>query len=327
MEPRLRLNELAMGYQHATVLLTACRIGLFEVMQDSAHPARHLAEKLMVEPRGLETLMLALAADGVLVQESLGAFRIHPDYLPLLLESSPQTQIHILNHQYNCLQRWVTLETRLRTGKPAPRETAAGADWSLRNFILGMADISRLSTEEVARRIDLSGRRRLLDIGGGPATSSIVLARHFPELQCTVLDLQEALPIAEEQIEKADMRQRIHTQVCDYMRDDFGHGYDVAYLSNIIHSLGPEDVRMVFEKTRRALDDGGMVIVKDFFLEYERTEPNYAAFFSINMLVATENGRSYTWRETENLLEATGFRNFRREPIATASGLVIGETA
>lgn len=323
MDPRMRLNELSMGYQHSTVLLTACRIGLFETMREDLHVARHLAEELEVEPRGLETLMLALASDGILLQEEMGEFRINPAFAPFLLEDSPTTQIHILNHQYNCLQRWVTLEDRLRTGKPAPRETKTGVEWSLRNFILGMADISRLSSEEVVRAVDLSTHKRLLDIGGGPATSSIIFAQHFPQLHCTVLDLQETITIAREQIEASGLQDRIDTVAADYMRDEFGRGYDVAYLSNIIHSLGPEDVRMIFEKTLRALEPGGIVIVKDFFLSDERTEPVYAAYFSINMLVATEQGRSYTWRETENLLSAVGFYCKGRHTIAAASGLII----
>ena len=131
------------------------------------------------------------------------------------------------------------------------------------------------------------------------------------------------MPIAQEEIEKAGMQDRIETKVCDYMRDEFGVGYDVAYVSNIIHSLGPEDVRHIFEKAYRALDSGGLIVVKDFFLEDSRIEPNNAAFFSINMLVATEHGRSYTWRETENLLTSVGFKNLRRENIAMASGIIL----
>ncbi len=324
--PALRLNDLSYGYQHSVVLLTACNINLFETLKGESLTAEDIAQALVMEPRGIETLLLALAADGILLQEN-GRFRIAPEYAPYLLEDSPQTQIHILNHQYNCLQRWVTLDLRLRTGHPVPCETEDG-ERNLRNFILGMADISRKSSEQVAAAVDLSSRRRLADIGGGPATSSIVLANHYPQLHCTVFDLPAPLEIAREEIGKAGMSGRIDTRSCDYLHDEFGTAadgepFDVAYISNIIHSLGPQETRMIFDKTYRALAPGGMMIVKDFFLEESRTAPAHGAFFSINMLVATENGRSYTWDETEAMLRQAHFRNFQRQHVAMASGLIL----
>ena len=32
------------------------------------------------------------------------------------------------------------------------------------------------------------------------------------------------------------------TRVADYFEDDFGEGFDLIYVSNIIHSLGPDDI-------------------------------------------------------------------------------------
>jgi len=37
--------------------------------------------------------------------------------------------------------------------------------------------------------LDLAGKKRLLDIGGGPGTYSVLIARAFPQVRCTVLDL------------------------------------------------------------------------------------------------------------------------------------------
>ena len=218
--------------------------------------------------------------------------------------------------------RWVQLESVLKTGKPARDERPRGPE-ELRAFICGMENISRTSSREVAGKIGLSGFRRMLDVGGGPATSSIVFARKNPRLKCTVFDLPPVIRIAREQIEKAGLMDRVETRAGDYFKDEFGNGFDMVYVSNIIHSLAPKETLMLFRKCRRALVGGGTIIVKDFFLDESRTSPNQAAIFSVNMLTGTAGGKSYTWDETQSLLERAGVAGFRRVAVAAASGLLI----
>jgi hypothetical protein len=321
MDPRTRLSEIANGYQHSVVLLTACKLGVFAALGDRARVASELAGELKIDRRGIETVLLALTADGFLEREGR-AFRIAPGYAPLLLPDSPQTQASIMNHSYSCLLRWAQLETVLKTGRPA-RDTGRMGGGELRDFICGMANISRESSADVASKVDLSGFRRMLDVGGGPATSSIVFARANPNLHCVVFDLEGAIAIAHEEIEKAGLADRIETRVADYFEDDFGKGFDLIYISNIIHSMGPEDTAMLARKSYDALDEGGALVVKDFFLDDERTSPAFGAFFSVNMLVGTEHGRSYTLNETREILERAGFGGFRTVEVAAASRLLI----
>ena len=340
---RMRLQDVSRGYQSSVVLLTACHLGVFDALGDktrtSPGPARTpaaraaagpaqtpaaLAAALRLDPRALEIVLLALASDGFLKRSAEG-FRLSEDYAPYLLSGGAQTQASILRHNYNCLRRWCRLEEVLRTGQPAPREDEGPED--MRAFICGMADISRLSSAEVADKIALSPYRRMLDVGGGPATAAIEFARRNPALRCVVFDLEGPIGIAQEEIRKAGLADRVETRVGDYFRDELGEGFDLVYISNIIHSMGPADTRMLFGKSHRALVPGGTLIVKDFFLEDDRITPNTAALFSVNMLVGTEQGRSYTLSETREMLTEMGFTDFRAIEVATASRLLIARKA
>ena len=347
-DTRMRLQDVSRGYQSSVVLLTACHLGVFDALGDNSRaaagpaqapadlaaalrldsraavgPARtpaDLAAALRLDPRALEIVLLALASDGFLEKDGEG-FRLGKDYAPYLLSGGAQTQASILRHNYNCLRRWCRLEEVLRTGQPAPREDEGPEE--MRAFICGMADISRLSSAEVADKLDLSPYRRMLDVGGGPGTAAIEFARRNPALRCVVFDLEGPIGIAREEIRKADLADRVETRVGDYFRDDLGEGFDLVYVSNIIHSMGPADTRMLFGKSHRALVPGGTLIIKDFFLEDDRITPNTAALFSVNMLVGTEQGRSYTLTETREMLEEMGFTDFRAIEVATASRLLI----
>lgn len=321
--PSQRLDELSAGYQNAVILLTANHAGVFPALAGSPRPAAEVARELGLDARALEVVLLALAAEGVL-EASDGAFRLAADYAPLLLPGGPLSRASILEHNYNLLRRWVALDEVLRTGRPAGDTQHPRGDAELRAFICGMADISRQSSEEVAQKLDLSPFSRLLDVGGGPGTAAITFALRFPNLRCVVFDLPEVVPIAREEIARARLAERVGTAAGDFLADPLGDGYDVLYVSNIIHSHGPAQTAALFDRCRAALVPGGTIVVKDFFLDDTRTRPAIAARFSVNMLVGTGEGKSYTLSETRELLARAGFGGFRVVEVARASALLVG---
>ena len=324
MDEKMRLNELAQGFRHSAILLTACDLGIFAELGHERLEAQELARRLGLDARALEIVLLALAADEILTLEA-GRFAIAPGYAPLLLPNSPQTMINILNHNFHIMLHWVRLAETLRTGQPIPRQESANPERAMRAFICGMADISRASSLDVAEKFDLSPYRRMLDLGGGPATHSITFARKNPDLTSVVFDLEGPLTIAREEIEKAGLADRITTQAGDLYTDDYGEGFDLVYVSNIIHMMGPEETALLARKSRQALVPGGTLVIKEFFLDNDRIHPPEAALFSVNMLVNTEAGKSYTVSETKEILTEAGFGQFREIPVAMASRLLIAQ--
>jgi ubiquinone/menaquinone biosynthesis C-methylase UbiE len=323
MDAKTHLQEVAQGYQKSVVLLTACRFGVFIALGRDARGVAELAATLEFDARALEAVLLALVAEGFLERSDEGKYSIVPGYADLLLPGTPLSQSCIMSHHYACLQRWAGLAQVLKSGKPIEEYSSEASEEELRNFICGMADISRLSSAEVAEKIDLASFRRMLDLGGGPATSSITFAHRNPLLQCVVFDLERPLEIAREEIAKAGLSERVTTREGDYFRDAFGEGFDLVYISNIIHSVGVEDTAMIAEKSYRALRSGGRLVIKDFFLDDTRTAPAFGAYFSVNMLVATEAGKSYTLSETREILERVGFEDFDTVEVAAASRLLV----
>ncbi len=326
MDPKTQLTELAQGYRQSIVLLTACKLGIFAALGRDRRTANDLAAQRKLDPRALETTLLALAAEGILECHDQ-SFCIAPRYLEILLPDGDQTQSHIFNHNYNCLQRWCRLAEVLRTGQPVPEPADEPEEDSLRDFICGMADISRVASKEVLEKVDLSPFRKMLDLGGGPATAAIEFARQHPQLSCVVFDLPGAIAIAREEILRAGLTDRIETRIGDYYQDEFGQGFDLVYISNIIHSMAPADTDLIARKSQQALLPGGTVMIKEFFLEDDRTSTAAAAYFSINMLVATEGGKSYTLRETREIFRNAGFRDFRSIDLAADSRLLIARNA
>lgn len=324
MDTKSRLEQLAHGYQDSVILLTALQAGIFEEFDGTSRRPEELSARLGLDARATDILLHALAAAGVLECDGEGRFSLPDGLAAVLRRDGAESQARIFAHHYHLMRRWIRLEETLRSGEPVPREPSPRKH---RDYICGMRDVSRKSSREAVDRIDLGGARRLLDLGGGPATASLTFAAAHPDLECVVFDLPETVAIAREVIEARDLAARVSAVEGDYFVDDFGEGFDVVYISNIIHSLGDEAIALIYRKAHAALVPGGRVMVKDFFLDDDRCSPRFAARFAVNMLVGTEGGRSYTRSETTDALSAVGFADFEVVDVAVHSQVIIGHKA
>jgi len=178
----------------------------------------------------------------------------------------------------------------------------------------------------LVKKLDLSKCRYLLDLGGGPGTYAIHFCLSNPELKARVYDLPTSRPFAEKTIEKFGLADRIDFVDGDYLEEDIDGVYDRVWLSHILHSEGPEACQRIVEKAVSVLAPGGMIMVHDFFLNETMDAPLFPALFSLNMLVNTPNGQSYSEQQVTDMLERAGVKEVRRIPIETPndSGLITG---
>ncbi|MBK7703568.1 MAG: methyltransferase [bacterium] len=323
MEARDKLDRIAAGYQDAFIMLTSLRLGVFDALAGGTRTPAALAAELGLDARALDTVLHALAAIGILVKDGEG-FRLDPDCGLLLTNDSPATMASIYRHHDRLSRRWIRLEETLRTGEPVPRGAGAREPREHHDYICGMENISRRSSRDVAAAIDFSTARRLLDVGGGPGTASLVFAAANPALHCVVFDLPETTAIARGQIAASGLADRVTAVDGDFHVDGFGAGFDVVYVSNIIHMLTPDDTAMIARKAHAALVPGGRLMFKDFYLDDTRTAPAHAARFSVNMLVGTAGGKSYTLSEAKAIMAAAGFGDFTEAPVGGRSLVVVG---
>jgi len=314
-----RINEMAWGFKNSAILLNALRVGLFESLGHEWKTAEQVAADQDLDTRAVATVLNALVALEIVRKEG-DRFRTEDGARELLLADSPRTLKSIMGHNLYMMRGWARLEDVLRTGEPAPDRPRD--EQQMRDFILGMENISRQSSRDVLESIDLGRFGRLLDLGGGPATAAITFARAHPEMQCVVLDLEGPIGIAKEQIAAAGLKDRISTVVGDFHTDGIPGGFDCVYIANIIHMLDEAATLNLLRKARGALKPTGRLLLKDFFTDETRTAPVAAATFSVNMLVNTRGGKTYTLGETRDLLCEAGFTVEAEVDVATISKVV-----
>jgi cyclopropane fatty-acyl-phospholipid synthase-like methyltransferase len=140
----------------------------------------------------------------------------------------------------------------------------------------------------------------------------------------TKVDLPNVLKLTNEYVKAAGLVDRVTLKPGDLRNDSFGAGYDLALLSAICHMFGEQENRNLIRRACQALEPGGRLVIQDFILEPEKTSPKSATLFSLNMLVATEGGASYSESDYENWMRAAGFSEVTRVRLPGPSGLMIG---
>ncbi|MGC1454101.1 MAG: methyltransferase, partial [Nitrospirota bacterium] len=171
--------------------------------------------------------------------------------------------------------------------------------------IRAMHNNAVVRSKEVVGAMDLRGVKTALDLGGGPGTYSMELARRG--IAVTLFDLPEAIGIARK-IVKASKVKNIEFIGGNYHSDEIGINYDLVFISQILHSLSKNESLALLNKSRNALGPKGKIAIHEFYLENNRASPVPGALFSVNMLVNTAAGRSYTSEEMRAWLKATGFK-------------------
>jgi chemotaxis methyl-accepting protein methylase len=118
------------------------------------------------------------------------------------------------------------------------------------------------------------------------------------------------------------MTDRINLVGGNFNQDELPGRFDVVFLSDILHYQTSEENAALFQKLSRATNPGGMIIVKDMFLNEEAADPGWNAIFSIHMMVYSEKGRCFPGSEIRGWLEKAGFHGVtevERNTVLTAA--------
>lgn len=326
-----KLMAAVSGFQSASILMAACELDLFTRILRMGRPVtpEELAQEVSCDPRGLRTLVGALTALRYLT-ESEGKFAVPAQWSEALDLDHPASMIPMIRHCSACQRSWSQLAFTVKTGCPFPKQASLlGPLADYQSFILGMDSIARGVVGPLTEKMKGAGLldfRNMLDLGGASGTYTLAFLAANPNGIGTIFDLPIAIREARQKTEDSPMADRVSLCAGDYDRDELPGGFDFVWISAIIHSMNDAKTGDLFAKTFRALTPGGRVAVRDVYFHPNRTGPEAAAFFAVNMLVNTESGKVYTREEVFALLTRAGFQNPRMAiPADDMSAVIVAE--
>ncbi|MDL2316585.1 acetylserotonin O-methyltransferase [Desulfovibrio sp. OttesenSCG-928-A18] len=309
--------QLSGAYWASCSLQAGVQLDLFTRLHAGPRDESALATELGCNPRAFSMLCTALTALGFLERRG-GALAAPEEILRFLSHDSPEYLGFIIKHHAHIMPGWTKLARAVLTGSSTTeKSTRYTEDASEReDFLMGMFNIARMQADLIADSLDLSGRKRLIDVGGGPGSYAIYFCRKNPELTATIFDLPTTEPFARKTIARFGLEDRVNFVAGNFLSDTLPAGYDVAWLSQVLHGESPEGAASLVKDAAACLEPGGLLCVQEFVLNDDRQGPEHAALFGLNMLVQTQGGQTYTSLEISDMLRAAGAARVRELAVA-----------
>jgi precorrin-6B methylase 2 len=318
-----RIMELSRAFQASRVFLTGYEMDVFSVLGDEEKTSYEVASAIGADRRGTNRLLNALCALDLLTK-SAERYANTPVAAKYLVKGKPDYQFGLM-HTVHLWDSWTTLTKAVRKGGTVVKRPVdeSGREW-VEAFIGAMHGRAKAEAPIVVGKIDLTGVSRVLDVGGGSGAFSMSFVRAKEDLKATVFDLPNVLPLTRRYIEEAGFSEKISTVPGNYHENELGTGFDLVFLSAIIHANSFDQNQELVHKAGRALNPGGRIVISDFIMEENRFQPMAGAFFALNMLTGTPGGDTFTELEIKGWMEKAGIHFTERIDLARGNGLMIG---
>ncbi len=319
----LELREVVMAFQKSRILLTAYELDIFTFIGEKSHSAETISKALNLNKNATERLLNALVALKLMEKKNEN-FSNSKDSLMFLSKNSP-AYLGGLMHSNHLWNTWSHLTDVVKTGIAAHNVdiNERGEEW-LEAFIYAMHDRGKKQAPAQISKIDLQGVESVLDVGGGSGCFCMAFINRKPGLKTAIFDLPNVIPISKKIIENEGFSGKIEHYMGDYTSDELPKGFDLVFLSAIIHSNSPETNQELVKKCYNSLNNNGKIVIQDWIMNDAKTEPVQGAIFSINMLVGVEGGDCYSENEVSTWMRKAGFTDISKVVLAAGLGQMIG---
>jgi len=308
------ISAITYGFMASKALFAALDFDLFtRIERGCASPAALAAETGIVENR-MVTLLTALKSLG-LIAEREGQLRNAPAASRFLVAGAPgdfRDYIRLVNGAFG-YEGFRHLSAALRGERIFPDKGfyeglvysagIGGAQFSSAQHS-GSLGPARL----MSKRVDLSDRKQLLDIGGGSGAYSLAFCAANPRLDSTILDFPQTIETARTYARQSGLADRIAHLAGNAITTDWPKGHDVVLMSYVWSAVGGDDVAVLARRAFDALPPGGLVLVHDFMVENSREQPAFAAWYLLGSIFDNPNAVCLTPAYVEDALRQAGFK-------------------
>jgi ribosomal protein RSM22 (predicted rRNA methylase) len=162
----------------------------------------------------------------------------------------------------------------------------------------------------------------MIDAGGGSGLYSVALCQKYPELRSTILDVKDTLAVTKDMIADRQEGGRIDLREGDFTKDRLGENVDVVLLSDVIYEAST--ARIVLRNAWDSLAQDGVLIIRGYYADPEKSRPLFGALFAVKQLVDDAQTRIMTISMLEKNVRDVGFDIIKLTPLTEYSFVLVG---
>lgn len=324
--------ETLNAYQRTGALKAAIELRLFTMIGKNGRDVAELAGDCQADVRGLRILCDYLTVLGFL-QKSDSSYRLTPTSAVFLDENSPAYM--------GCVAKFVASADIMdahrdvagavrRGGTLLPEGGSTKVDYEpWVEFARSMAPMMKPAAifigDLVAARFS-SRQIRVLDIAASHGLFGLAIAERLPDATIVAQDFKAVLAVAEENATATGVADRYSFLPGDVMTIDLKGPYDCILLTNFLHHFSVAKCESLLKKLQACLNPGGIVVTLEFIPNDDRISPPIPATFALTMLMTTDHGDAYTFRDYDEMFKAAGFVSELVEIPKSPSRLIVSAT-
>ncbi len=296
------------------------------------HPSNFdsIAKSLNIKKRPLDVMLTLFKAYGFIAEKNNKYYLSDISYNYLTSKSS----FDLSSYVSSLKERPICAEMKkvLLTGKPAnwaaskkikQWTSSMETDDFAQSFTAGMNSRGAYLASGLVGAVDLRKYGKILDIGGASGIYSVALLLSNPNLNASIFEKPPVDKLAQYTINKSGLSSRIKVIPGDMFEDKFPSGYDVHFISHVLHDWDFNEVKIIINNSFDDLEPGGMVIIHDAHINDTKTGPVSVAEYSVLLMFLSE-GKCYSTAEMKQILEEIGFEDIKYRPTILNRSIITG---
>jgi ubiquinone/menaquinone biosynthesis C-methylase UbiE len=322
--------QFAWSFAAPMAIAAALQNGLFDALTSGPKDLDELAKTTGCSARGLTAIADFLVGIELLKKDIPGRFTLTPESEAFLVKSKPSFHGAIFRPLVeSIIPAFLQLNSIVRTGRPAQEVNSEpiGSPF-FQELVVDLFPMNYAGAKALAEGLAAQGLPKpasVLDLATGSGVWGIAVAQASPSVRVTAVDWPQVLEVTKKIATRFGVIDQFNFSAGDLLEADFGADHGLATLGHILHSEGEDRSRELLKKTFDALAPGAVIAIAEFLVNADRTGPLSGLIFSINMLVNTETGRTYSFEELSDWLREAGFVEPRLLEVPAVSPLVLAK--
>ncbi|KUF11425.1 methyltransferase [Pseudoponticoccus marisrubri] len=292
------ISDIAFGYMGSRALFAALEFNLFTALAPAPLDLTALARATGLAQARCKTLLTALTGLGLVLRDDEGRYANAPAAQAFLVKGakydfSDYLRLQVGRQMYPLMDQ---IEDALGGTLPAGA-TDSYATWfadpeEARLYSESQHAGSLGPARSLARQIDLTGARALLDVGGGTGAMSITLCTAFPGLHATILDFPNVADLGEAYVADAGLSDRITYRRGNAIEGDWPEAQDVILMSYLFSGVPDRFHETLLARAFDHLAPGGRLLLHDFIVDADMRGPKNTALWQLQHTAFTPEARS-----------------------------------
>lgn len=308
----VRLQRISKAFWESAALMSAIELGVFTAIANGHDTVAAAAVAMDVEPVNAERLLTALASLGLL-RRSGDVFANAADVDRFLVEGKPTYAGPWMLFSKPRWEDWGRLTEHLKL-READQKVLGRYDDSFtvekaRDYHEATYSIGMGAARRFHRQVDLGGRRKIMDLGGGSGCYCIVGVQKYPGMTAEVLDLAPVVTVTREYLTANGVGDVVSANACDFTQDPLPRDADVAIMASNLPQYSRAIIADVVKRVFDALLPGGEFHLLGEMLDDDRCGPLAPALWGLAEAVNQSTGRAHSVSECVRYLEEAGFEN------------------